>query len=91
MPYITISTVFSHRIGDTIDWDNFSDLNTDYNVLDIRDNETTRNLNLSNIFIFNQDVNAYYTQFGKKINKFSYLLGLRAETTNLQFNQKTSQ
>ena len=70
---------------------NFSNLNTDYNVLDIRDNETTRNLNLSNIFIFNQDVNAYYTQFGKKINKFSYLLGLRAETTNLQFNQKTSQ
>ena len=36
-------------------------------------------------------LNAYYTQFGKKINKFSYLLGLRAETTNLQFNQKTSQ
>ena len=51
---------------------NFSDLNTDYNVFDIRNNETTRNLNLSNIFIFNQDVNAYYTQFGKKINKFSY-------------------
>ena len=70
---------------------NFSDLNTDYNVLDIRDNETTRNLNLSNIFVFNQDVNAYYTQYGKKINKFSYLLGLRAETTNLKFNQKTSQ
>ena len=70
---------------------NFSDLNTDYNVLDIRNNETIRNLNLSNIFVFSQDVNAYYTQFGKKINKFSYLLGLRAETTDLQFNQKTSQ
>ena len=70
---------------------NFSDLNTDYNVLDVRNNETTRNLNLSNIFVFSQDVNAYYSQFGKKINKFSYLLGLRAETTNLQFNQKTSQ
>ena len=70
---------------------NFSHLNTDYNVFDIRNNETTRNLNLSNIFVFNQDVNAYYTQYGKKINKFSYLLGLRAETTNLKFNQKTSQ
>ena len=70
---------------------NFSDLSTDYNVFDILNNETTRNLNLSNIFVFNQDVNAYYTQFGKKINKFSYLLGLRAETTNLKFNQKTSQ
>ena len=70
---------------------NFSDLSTDYNVFDILNNETTRNLNLSNIFVFNQDVNAYYTQYGKKINKFSYLLGLRAETTNLKFNQKTSQ
>lgn len=70
---------------------NFSHLNTDYNVFDIRNNETTKNLNLSNIFVFNQNVNAYYTQFGKKINKFSYLLGLRAETTNLKFNQKTSQ
>lgn len=28
MPYSTISTVLSHRIGDTINWDNFSDLNT---------------------------------------------------------------
>ena len=27
---------------------NFSDLDTDYKVLDIRNNETTRNLNLSN-------------------------------------------
>ena len=70
---------------------NFSHLSTDYNVFDILNNETTRNLNLSNIFVFNQDVNAYYTQYGKKINKFSYLLGLRAETTNLKFNQKTSQ
>ena len=70
---------------------NFSHLSTDYNVFDILNNETTRNLNLSNIFVFNQDVNAYYTQYGRKINKFSYLLGLRAETTNLKFNQKTSQ
>jgi outer membrane receptor protein involved in Fe transport len=35
-------------------------------------------------------VNAYYTQFGKKINKFSYLLGLRIEQSNIQIIQETT-
>ncbi|WP_405605284.1 TonB-dependent receptor domain-containing protein [Polaribacter sp. Asnod1-A03] len=39
--------------------------------------------NPSNNLEFNQNVNAFYTQFGSKINKFSYLLGLRAEITNI--------
>ena len=39
--------------------------------------------NPSNNLEFTQNVNAFYTQFGSKINKFSYLLGLRAELTNI--------
>ena len=37
----------------------------------------------SNNLVFNQKVNAIYTQFGSKINKFSYLLGLRTEITDV--------
>jgi outer membrane receptor protein involved in Fe transport len=39
--------------------------------------------NPSNNLDFTQNVNAFYTQFGSKINSFSYLLGLRAEITNI--------
>lgn len=40
------------------------------------------NPNYSNNLFFRQDVYAFYTQFGSKINKFSYLVGLRSETTD---------
>tara|TARA_B100000787_G_scaffold170262_1_gene165376 strand:- start:258 stop:2738 length:2481 start_codon:yes stop_codon:yes gene_type:complete len=40
--------------------------------------------NPSNNLLFKQNVNAIYTQFGKKINKFSYLLGLRTEITDVK-------
>ena len=39
--------------------------------------------NPSNNLDFTQNVNAFYTQFGSKINSFSYLLGLRTEITNI--------
>ena len=35
--------------------------------------------NLSNILLYNEKVNAYYTQYGNKKNNFSFLLGLRFE------------
>lgn len=58
----------------------FQDLTSDYLVV-------APNLepeyNPSNNLEFTQNVNAFYTQFGSKINKFSYLLGLRAEVTNI--------
>jgi outer membrane receptor protein involved in Fe transport len=58
----------------------FQDLTSDYLVV-------APNLepeyNPSNNLEFVQNVNAFYTQFGSKINKFSYLLGLRAEITNI--------
>lgn len=38
-----------------------------------------------------ESVNALYTQFGSKINKFSYLLGLRYEDSHIEVNQITSE
>jgi len=59
---------------------NFQELTSDYIVV-------APNLdpayNPSNNLEFNQNVNAFYTQFGSKIDKFSYLLGLRAEITSI--------
>ncbi|AUC84572.1 TonB-dependent receptor [Polaribacter sp. ALD11] len=66
---------------------NFQDLKSDYLV--IAPNLDTR-FNPSNNLEFIQNVNAFYTQFGSKINKFSYLLGLRAEMTELNVNLLTT-
>lgn len=44
----------------------------------------------SNILEYNENVNGLYTQFGSKISKFSYLLGLRWEDTNIDINQLTT-
>lgn len=44
----------------------------------------------SNDLIFKQSINAFYTQYGSKINKFSFLLGLRAEITDVDVNLITS-
>ncbi|WP_310993239.1 outer membrane beta-barrel protein [Aequorivita marina] len=42
------------------------------------------NDSLSNIFTYNKNVNAIYTQYGNKLGKFSFLLGLRLEHTQLK-------
>ncbi|AJR04313.1 outer membrane beta-barrel protein [Siansivirga zeaxanthinifaciens] len=46
--------------------------------------------NLSNVFNFKNYINAFYVQYGSKINKFSYLLGLRMENTQTTLDQPTS-
>lgn len=38
---------------------------------------------LTNIFNFEQNINAFYTQYGNKFGKFSFLAGLRLESTRL--------
>lgn len=40
-----------------------------------------RNDSLSNIFTYEENVNAVYSQYGNKYGKFSFLLGLRVENT----------
>jgi len=69
---------------------NYSQQDTDYQVYDINDNSRTLNTNLTNYLGFTQNVNAAYTQYGKKINQFSYLLGVRMEHTKIVINQRTA-
>ena len=69
---------------------NYSQQDTDYQVFDINGNDRNLNTNLTNYLGFTQNVNATYTQFGKKVNKFSYLLGVRMEHTKIVIDQRTT-
>ncbi|MBA4743818.1 MAG: TonB-dependent receptor [Muricauda sp.] len=42
------------------------------------------NQDLTNLFTYHENVNALYTQYGNKYGKFSVLLGLRLENTELR-------
>lgn len=44
----------------------------------------------SNTLEYNEYVNSFYTQYGSKINKFSYFLGLRFEDSNIDVNSLTA-
>lgn len=69
---------------------NFNTLNTDYKVEDIVSGVPILNTSLSNNLIYKEYINAFYTQYGSKIKKFSYLLGLRMEATQITIDQLTS-
>lgn len=70
----------------------YSNKSTDYKVelLNTNTNTFETDTNLTNIFNFKNYIHAAYAQFGNKINKFSYLLGLRMENTQLTLDQPTS-
>jgi len=63
---------------------NFKDEVTDYN-LSIEDEQSGQleSSPLTNVFNYTENVNALYTQYGSKFGKFSFLLGLRMENTQL--------
>ncbi|PJJ08508.1 outer membrane receptor for ferrienterochelin and colicin [Flavobacterium sp. 1] len=61
----------------------FGDLNNEYYVLN---DQGVRIDNLSNTLEYKENINALYTQYGFKKNKFSYLFGLRWEDTNIHVN-----
>ncbi|WP_435625521.1 TonB-dependent receptor domain-containing protein [Flagellimonas sp.] len=66
----------------------FNQLDTDYDVIFI--NPTLDELGItdpSNLLDFEQRINAFYTQYGNKFGKFSFLGGLRYEATNQVVNQ----
>ncbi|CAM1333552.1 TonB-dependent receptor domain-containing protein [Tenacibaculum aestuariivivum] len=65
----------------------YQNLNSDFKV-NILDPNT--NFDPSNAINFKQNIYAFYTQYGSKINKFSYLLGLRSEITNIDLNVLTT-
>ncbi len=69
---------------------NFKTQVNDNNVAIQENNVFVRNTDLSNILAYTENVNAAYTQFGKKIDKFSYLLGLRMEHSNIIIDQRTT-
>jgi outer membrane receptor protein involved in Fe transport len=65
----------------------FTEVTTDFEVQTF--SETTNEFEIdpfSNVFEYKEYVNAFYTQFGSKINKFSYLFGLRWEDSNIDVN-----
>lgn len=71
---------------------NFRDQTTDYTV-DIRNeitNEFIRDNNVSNTLNYREYVNAFYSQYGTKFKKFSFLLGLRMENTRITIDQPKS-
>lgn len=70
----------------------FSDKSTDYRfeAFNTNTNDFEVDNNLTNLFNFRVYLNAIYSQFGSKIDKFSYLLGLRLENTQITIDQPTS-
>jgi outer membrane receptor protein involved in Fe transport len=53
-------------------------------------NNGSINTDFTNKLEYIENVNAFYTQYGLKVNKFSYLFGLRWEDTNVDVNQFTT-
>lgn len=68
----------------------FLNQETDYEVAYLDQGTFRIDNNLSNVLLYKQYINAAYTQYGKKIDKFSYLLGLRMENSNITIDQKTT-
>lgn len=68
----------------------YSVQDTDYQVFDIVNENDVINTNLTNYLRFTQNISAAYTQFGKKIDRFSYLMGIRMEHTQIIIDQQTS-
>ncbi|MFT5436161.1 MAG: hypothetical protein ACI840_000804, partial [Ulvibacter sp.] len=64
----------------------FEESRTDYMLLEEvgTSGMFLRNDSLSNIFTYNENVNAAYSQYGNKFGNFSFLLGLRLENTELK-------
>lgn len=62
---------------------NFNKNTTDYLLQEEvgTSGQFVKNDDLSNIFTYEQNVNALYSQYGNKFGKFSFLLGLRLENT----------
>ena len=64
---------------------NFNTLNKDYAIFSSENGNNKDNF-LSNTLEYKEKINALYTQYGFKVNKFSYLFGIRWEDTNIDVN-----
>lgn len=70
----------------------FNNLSTDFEVsiYDQLLNDYVNDSRYTNELQYKEKINALYTQFGTKFNKFSVLLGLRWEDSNIDINLLTS-
>ncbi|ESU24776.1 putative TonB-dependent receptor [Flavobacterium enshiense DK69] len=73
----------------------FSDMLTDYKVEEDIDpavgpGSGIVNEDLTNKLNYKEKINAVYSQYGRKIGKFSYLAGLRFEDSNIDINLLTT-
>lgn len=67
---------------------NFNDLRTKFHINSLNDaGELVRNDLFENDLEYIEKVHALYAQYGNKIQKFSYMFGLRWEATEVDVNQ----
>lgn len=66
---------------------NFNELNTKYNVTTLENGEYIENEQFKNNLEYLEKVNALYAQYGNKYKKFSYMVGLRWEASEIDVNQ----
>ena len=67
---------------------NFNNQETDYQVFQIQNGGFAKNTDLSNVLIYKEHINALYTQYDKKIDAFSFLIGLRMEDSKIIVDQR---
>jgi outer membrane receptor protein involved in Fe transport len=69
----------------------FSKNTTDYKLEFANNNVFELDTDVSNTLIYKEEVNAFYSQYGSKLkDKFSFLLGLRLESTRITIQQLSS-
>lgn len=68
----------------------FLDRETNFDVSFLRGGLYQSDSGLSNIFKYSENINSFYTQFGKKFNSLSVLLGLRYEDSKQEIDQRTT-
>lgn len=69
---------------------NFNTLDTDYAVAINENDSFLLDTDLSNNLIYKEYINALYSQYGSKVKKFSYLIGLRLESSRITIDQVTT-
>ncbi len=68
----------------------FLETNTDFVFERFISNQWQNQIFFTNFFQYKESVNAFYSQFGSKIGKFNYLLGMRWEDSVIEVNQLTT-
>lgn len=56
----------------------------DYEVTEVVRNIVKQDSNFTNDFDYNESINAFYVDFGKKMKEFSFQIGLRAEYSHVK-------